>query len=328
MRSLERTQGLRASNWLPLSIDRYDRNPTLTSTEVRALTRHAHEHHPAKATLHDRVRRLIEPVEDLFSHTKLRLNVRPFLILYLLREMSRRGRSFWGWTTEEWIETINNHRPQQQHLIAAAYLLCGFTELDTVGWRHPLYVSLAQKVFGQNCVEEVLDRVRTLLVEWGYSGKATMRFIPRTVCEALLANRSPHLEDLTSESLKKVEESRKRNKKRQKGTGSRPSVWLVAVSRVLTKLGVIREPLCPFTKAPAWKAERCELAEDVPAEWESLQILVRYIHALPQQQTEELLRFAQHWTLGWRQTPGSVSRAVDARVGSRVRGDGDSNAQR
>jgi integrase len=270
MRSIEQKQGIQVSDWSPLSIDRYDRNPALTSTEARALTRHAHEHHPTKAALHDKVKRLIEPAEDLFSHTKLRHAVRPFLVLYLLREMSRRGRSFWGWTTEEWIETINNHPPQQQHLIAAAYLLCGFTELDTVGWRHPLYVSLAQKVFGQNCVEEVLGRVRTLLVEWGYSGKATMRFIPRTVCEALLANRSPHLEDLTIEALRTVEESRRRNKKRQKGTGSRPSVWLVAVSRVLTKLGVIREPLCPFTKMPAWKAEKCELAENVPTEWANL----------------------------------------------------------
>ncbi len=270
MRSVKRRQELQASNWSPLGIDRYDRNPTLTFTEARALTRHAHEHHPAKASLHDKVQRLSKPVEDLFNHTKLRQAVRPFLVLYLLREMSRRGRSFWGWTTEEWIETINNHPPQQQHLIAAAYLLCGFTELDTVGWRHPLYVNLAQKVFGQNCVEETLGRVRTLLVEWGYSGKATMRFIPRTVCEALLANRSPHLEDLTIEALKAVEESRKRNKKRQKGTGSRPSVWLVAVSRVLTKLGVIREPLCPFTKTPAWKAEKCELAGNVPTEWANL----------------------------------------------------------
>jgi integrase len=267
MKSGKRRQEVQRNNWSPLSIDRYDRNPALTSSEVRALTSHVHEHHPAKRILHDKVRRLIEPLDDLLNHTKLRHRVRPFLVLYLLREMNRRGRSFWGWTIEEWIETINRHPPQQQHLIAVAYLLCGFTELDTVGWRHPLYVRFAQKVFGQNCVDGVLDRVRTLLVEWGYSGKATMRHIPRTVCEALLANRSPYLEDLTIEVLKKVEESRKRNKKR---TGSRPSVWLVAVSRVLTKLGVIREPLCPVRKAPAWKTEKCELAENVPTEWANL----------------------------------------------------------
>jgi hypothetical protein len=175
MRSDKRREALQRSNWSSLSIDRYDRNPALTSSEARALRRHVHEHHPAKATLHDKLGRLIEPVDDLFNHTKLRRPIRPFLVLYLLREMSRRGRSFWGWTTEEWIETINKHPPQQQHLIVAAYLLCGFTELDTVGWRHPLYVKLAQKVFGQNCVEGVLNQVRALLVDWGYSGKATMR---------------------------------------------------------------------------------------------------------------------------------------------------------
>jgi integrase len=270
MKSSGPRQSQQVNKLSPFSIDRYDRNPALTSTEARALKVHAHEHHPAKPVLHDKVRRLINPLEDLFDHTKLRHGIRPFLVLYLLREINRRGRSFWGWTTEEWIQTINNHPPQQQHLIAAAYLLCGFTELDTVGWGHPLYIKLAQKVFGKNCVEEELDRVHTLLVEWGYSGKAAMRHIPRTVCEALLANRSPHLEDLTIETLKMVEKNRKRNKRRQKGTGSRPSVWLVAVSRVLTKLGVIREPLSPFTKMAAWKAEKCELAENVPTEWANL----------------------------------------------------------
>ncbi len=125
-------------------------------------------------------------------------------------------------------------------------------------------MKLAEKVFGQTCVESVLERVRALLVEWGYSGKATIRHIPRTVCEALLANRSPHLEDLTIEVLEIVAQRRKRNKQRKSG---RPSMWLVAVSRVLTKLGIIREPLRPFTKLPAWRTEDSDLRENVPVEW-------------------------------------------------------------
>jgi len=98
------------SNWLPLHIDRYDRNPALTSSEATALTRHVHEHHPAKATLHDKVRRLIKPVGDLFNHTKLRRPLRPFLALYLLREMSRRGRSFWGWTRKSGSKPLTDIR--------------------------------------------------------------------------------------------------------------------------------------------------------------------------------------------------------------------------
>jgi integrase len=251
------------SNWFSLDIERYDRNPLLTPAEVTALGRHAPEHHPTKAALHEKVRRLIQPVEDLFRHTKLRPAIRPFLVLYLLREMNRRGRSFWGWTTDEWIETISDH-PQQQHMAALAYILCGFTDLDKLGLRPPLYMKLAEKVFGQECMELVLERVRALLVEWGYSGKATIRHIPRTVCEALLANRSPHLEDLTIEVLETVAQRRKQNRQRKSG---RPSMWLVAVSRVLTKLGIIREPLRPFTKVPAWRTEDSELRENVPVEW-------------------------------------------------------------
>jgi hypothetical protein len=118
-------------SWFPLDLERYNRNPALTAGETTALRRHAPEHHPTKAALHEKVRRLIQPVEDLFSHTKLRPAIRPFLVLYLLREMNRRGRSFWGWTTDEWIETISDH-PQQQHMAALAYILCGFTDLDTL----------------------------------------------------------------------------------------------------------------------------------------------------------------------------------------------------
>jgi hypothetical protein len=223
-----RKQEPMTSDWFPLSLERYDRNPALTPGEAIVLRRHAHQHHPAKAALHDKVRRLIEPVEDLFVHMKLRPAVRPSLVLYLLREMNRRSRSFWGWTTEEWLETLKNHSPQQMHLAALAYLLCGFSELGAVGSRPPLYIKLAERVFGQSCVEGLLERIRNLLIEWGYSGRATMQHIPRTLCEALLLNRSPHLEDLTIEVLETVAERRTRNKK--SGNGSRPSIWLVAVS--------------------------------------------------------------------------------------------------
>jgi hypothetical protein len=264
-----RKQEVGETNWFPLNVAHYDRNPALTPAEVTTLRKHAHEHHPAKPALHDKVKRLIQPIEDLFSHTKLRPAIRPFLVLFLLREMNRRGRSLWGWTTEEWIETINNHPPQQQHLTALAYLLCGFSELGAVGSRPPLYIKLAEKVFGFDCVEELLERVRSLLIEWGYSGKATMRHIPRTLCEALLLNRSPHLEDLTIEVLETVAERRTR-KNKECGNRSRPSIWLVAVSRVLTKLGIIREPLRPFRKLAAWRTKNTNLTENVPPEWANL----------------------------------------------------------
>jgi hypothetical protein len=321
-----RKQELPGANQFPLNVARYDRNPALSLGETTALKRHAHEHHPTKATLHNRVRRLIQPIEDLFSHTQLRPAVQPSLVLYLLRYTTRRGRNFWGWTTEEWIETINNHAAQQQHLIALAYLLCGFTDLDTVGSRPHFYIKLAQKMFGQECVEGVLERVRRLLVEWGYSGRATMQLIPRTVCELLLANRSPHLEDLTIEVVETVAQRRKRNKQR---TSGRPSVWLVAVSRVLTKLGIISEPLRPFAKLPAWKAGKSDLTENVPVEWANLcrfwfdtSTLCLNSRRRSYYTLLDIGRWVGHEHL--ESSPGSV----DARFGSKVCGDGDSNPKR
>jgi hypothetical protein len=100
-----------ASKWSPFSIDRYDRNPALTSTEARALKSHVHEHHPAKPTLHDKVIRLINPLEDLFNHTKLRHAIRPFLVLYMLREINRRGASATA-SDRRRIPSLWVHRPR------------------------------------------------------------------------------------------------------------------------------------------------------------------------------------------------------------------------
>jgi hypothetical protein len=63
---------------------------------------------------------------------------------------------------------------------------------------------------------------------------------------------------------------RRTHKNTECGNRSRPSIWLVAVSRVLTKLGIIREPLRPFRKLAAWRTGNTNLTENVPPEWANL----------------------------------------------------------
>lgn len=249
----------------PLNVKSYNRDSALTRSEVRALKNHAHEHHPAREELHTKVQRLITPIDDLFERTRLRRCLRPFVILYLLREMTRRGRSFWGWTTQEWIETINNHTADQQHLIALAYLLGEFCEFDALKTSHLFYVPLAQKVFGRDRMNTLLKRVRTLLTEWGYSAAVAHRHIPRTVCEVLLVNRSPRLEDVSIQVLTAVERNRAK-----KSIGRPTSSWLVALSRVLVQLRVICEPLRPIARVPLWRTAQPRLIKDVPLKWASI----------------------------------------------------------
>src|SRR6202522_4777562 len=76
--------------------------------------------------------RLIEPLNDTLDYTGIRTLFRKYVLLYFLREMAERKRSFWGWTTDEWIETIERQKKvEYQHVIAVAYLLCGFS--DSIG---------------------------------------------------------------------------------------------------------------------------------------------------------------------------------------------------
>jgi len=245
----------------PVDSNRYDLNPALTSLERTALRPYADPRHlrtvKRLARLEPPLRRLIEPINDVLDHTKPTHYGKSYLVLYLMREMNRRQRAFWGWTPEQWIETINQRREGQHHIIALAYLLCEFNQLDKVGGSHIVYVVLARKVFGPDLVEAALERVRVLLADWGYAEMTVKQYMKRTVCEALLTNRSPRLEDLRLETLQIVERNR---------TATYSTSCLVALSRVMARLGIIRDPL-PIRRQISWKCGEPTLEKNVPPEW-------------------------------------------------------------
>jgi hypothetical protein len=72
--------------------------------------------------------------------------------------------------------------------------LAGFQRL-TLSWR----------VFGRDRVSGEIGRVRAVLTEWGYRlGRDDDTLLPMVVCQLFLLNRSPHLEDLTTELFDRV----------------------------------------------------------------------------------------------------------------------------
>jgi hypothetical protein len=88
---------------------------------------------------------------------------------------------------DEWIETIERQKKvEYQHVIAAAYLLCGFSDLHRLSKNHIVYVVLARKVFGRDYMKKIADRVQSLLREWGYQRTGTAALVLRTIFEALL----------------------------------------------------------------------------------------------------------------------------------------------
>jgi integrase len=179
--------------------------------------------------------RLVRPLNDALDYTGIRTLFRKYVLLFFLREMAERKRSFWGWTTDEWIETIERQKKvEYQHVIAVAYLLCGFSDLHRLSKNHIVYVVLARKVFGREYMKVVGDRVQSLLREWGYLRTGTLTLVLRTIFEGLLYKRSPHLDALTVEDLQAV------IARRPPRTGS---YCVVALSRVLASMGTVPEAM-------------------------------------------------------------------------------------
>ena len=179
--------------------------------------------------------RLVRPLNDALDYTGIRTLFRKYVLLFFLREMAERKRSFWGWTTDEWIETIERQKKvEYQHVIAVAYLLCGFSDLHRLSKNHIVYVVLARKVFGREYMKVVGDRVQSLLREWGYLRTGTLTLVLRTIFEGLLYKRSPHLDALTVEDLQAVVA------RRPPRTGS---YCVVALSRVLASMGTVPEAM-------------------------------------------------------------------------------------
>lgn len=184
----------------PIDVNRYDRSAVLTDVESEMLTRYAEAYrfyrYGRTMDFGPSLDRLVRPLNDVFDYTGIKTEKRRYVLLFFLREMANRNRSFWGWTAEEWIDSIDARRPARQHVVAAAYLLCNFSDLHRLKCDHIVYNCLARKVFGREYTKTVIDRVQAKLAEWGYSSKGTCKMIMRTTFETLLSNRSPHLEDL------------------------------------------------------------------------------------------------------------------------------------
>jgi hypothetical protein len=186
-------------------------------------------------------------------------------ITLLMREMHNRGTAFWAWDRNDWLDVFTSnspmfmrkHRRSDAHrlqLVALAYLICDFEDLDAIGRYIPR--ALANKVFGHDAVDGAVDRVCQELFSWGYGRSIGTREIPNVVCAALLRNRSPMLEQLSTGVLAEVRTHCAHNLK----------LITVHVSRALTNLGCIESPLALERKSRP-DLECTTRTRGVPAEW-------------------------------------------------------------
>ena len=101
----------------PVDLNHYDRSSALTAVEEDMLTRYEEAYRFYRYGRHmdsgPELDRLVRPLNDALDYIGIRTLHRRYTLQFLLREMAERQRSFWGWTTDEWIESI--HRRTLAH---------------------------------------------------------------------------------------------------------------------------------------------------------------------------------------------------------------------
>jgi len=248
----------------PLHLERYDRSPILTSVEEELLARYEDAYRVAqrgpRMDFGGLLDRLLQPLNETLDHTNIRTSQRRYVLLFMLREMTARRRSFWAWTADEWIDSIDRWQPGRQHLVAIAYLLCDFSDLHRLKGDHVVYACLARKAFGAECMKSVSKRVQDILLDWGYAKIGTRNKTLRTIFEALLFMRSPQLDCLTLDLLKIVIARR---------VSEAGNCSLVALSRVLASIGTIPEAI-EIKRPISDKKSSPALTRGVPPEWARL----------------------------------------------------------
>ena len=227
-------------------------------------------HKEARAAL----ARLLHPLEDTLDHIgavnteKRKYTVRTTVICLLIRAMHRHDCSFWAFSSDVWHEMLGSDyyayvrqhgatANARQQLIAVAYLLCGFNELGGLG--RLAHHALAEKVFGCKAVNTVVATLLTDLQLWGYTSKGNLVAVRAALAEAMLAQRSPRVHDLTYETMSRLHREADAKITRR---------GLTVISYALVRRGILREPLGRDGDASKkGRIDHREAAEGVPPEW-------------------------------------------------------------
>ena len=215
----------------PAGAARYDTTPLLRSAELDAVAelgpgnlRRLARHDPA-ARGWQQIRRLLRPLDDATAAlegplTPHRRRAMLDATAVALLRCAGTSRSYWAWTDEEWAGLLGQDQERfrkaapgwaddavRPYLAAHAFLLGGFTAFYRLGSFSRL--TLAWRVFGRARVDSEIGRIRSVLAGWGYRlGRDDDQLLPMVACQMLLLNRSPHLEDLSTELLERARRER------------------------------------------------------------------------------------------------------------------------
>jgi integrase len=253
----------------PINLSHYDRTPSFSDAERQALAelvdRFAHGRRPWPRRIALTLERLLRPLHDALNSISTPATTRGRVIARLCREMHAHGTPFWAWTEQEWMAMLSrtpataadqpDGHAHRQYLIAVSYLLCGFTNFRAL--RRFYESAFAAKIFGQTRIATAQQRLCDELRRWGYRGRLLDDDLPKALALILLVNRSPRLEDLSTETLAAI---------RRESLPEHLVYVVDRIARVLGQLGLLPALLDSNPRAVARRIQASTTA-DVPAPW-------------------------------------------------------------
>ena len=262
----------RAEQWSwPVDLAVCDRRGELDAAELDALG-FAVESMAARRTDYvkealPKLERLLDPVDKVMNAVDARDNERRGVRRLLIRGMHARRRAYWTWGEDEWVDLLRDQgiggeqnpgiRAVPNPMLAAAYFLCGFDDFFAVSKRF-MTLKFARRIFGRERLEAARHQIRGELVSWGWGTAVLDYVLPTLLSRIMLANRSPRLEDLTTEKLQALDsEDMPRYMRRS----------LLNVSRALAVQGVIAAPIEPRRDTRHYNRDFVEYCPEEWARW-------------------------------------------------------------
>ena len=234
-----------AAEWTwPIPLETYDRSPLLSSLERNALVESAirmgHFKTPLVDNVQVRLERLTRPVQDAFKAAQMSEDQTRQTVNFLLYQMHRRQSCYWAWSVSEWGEVCRlsvGNRGTKTSLLCAAYLLGVMRDFYPCG---QVYHSIiAQRIFGKAVVADLVERIETTLVEWGYCQKEGRR-IETAMTGLMLLNANPDPKAMTYPLVASFREICPQDLKR----------YVMRISKVLAEWGILKEALPPLVNDP------------------------------------------------------------------------------
>ena len=172
-------------------------------------------------------------------------------VAVVLQHCAASNRAYWGWSAWDWAtvcgassqaflaaQPLPTEATVRPFVMALGYLLGEFSDFQHLGNFNRLH--LANLVFGAEPIEEAMSQASTVMEQWGYLSQTSDdgRYrLPGVLSQALLINRSPRLQDLSTTAFAALNA--------HPATSGRHPASLHALQRVVADLGHCDAPVRP-----------------------------------------------------------------------------------